>query len=86
MFKFIAINSIAAIIIIALSLAVVILLASMVPEAKAEILPEPLLLSDRAAPASACLLQNWPYYAAQCQFDLRTDSAKLAIVRVIAVR
>jgi hypothetical protein len=86
MFKFIAINSIAAIIIVALSLALVIVLASMAPEAKAEILPAPLLQPDAVATAPACLLQGWPHYEPRCYFDLRTGSAEPRLVRVIAIR
>ncbi|HET7680610.1 MAG TPA: hypothetical protein VFK79_10805 [Xanthobacteraceae bacterium] len=85
MFKFIVINSIAAVIIVALSLALVIVLASMAPEAKAEILPAS-LLSDVVATAPACLLQGWPHYEPHCYFDLRTGNAESRIVRVIAVR
>jgi hypothetical protein len=84
MLKFIVINAIAAVIIAALSLGLVIVLASMVPEAKAEALPTPLLQLDIAT-ASACLLQDWPHYAARCNFDLRTGGETRS-VRVIALR
>jgi len=80
------VKSIGAIIIVALSLGLVVVQASMVPEAKAEILPAPLLHSDGASVETVCSLQGWPHYAPRCQFDLRTGSAARSIVRVIAVR
>jgi hypothetical protein len=80
------VNSIAAIILVALSLGFAAVLASMVPEAKAEILPAPLLQSDGVSPETACSLQGWPHYAPHCQFDLRRGSATPRIVRVIAIR
>lgn len=86
MFKFIVVNSIAAMISVALSLALMIVLASMVPEAKAEILPAQLLQADIMATAPACLLQGWPHYAPHCQFDLRAGSAEPRIVRAITIR
>lgn len=86
MFKFIVINSIAAMIIVALSLCLVIVLASMAPEAKAEILQTPLLQSDIVPTAPACTLQGWPHYEPRCQFDLRADNAQARTVRVIALR
>jgi hypothetical protein len=86
MVKFIVVNSIAAVVIIALSLGLVFLLASMVPEAKAEILQAPLLQSDVVEAKPACLLQGWPNYAPHCQFVLRAGSGETRIVRIIALR
>jgi len=80
------VNSIGAITIVALSLGLVVVLSSMVPEAKAEILPAPLLQSDGVSPETICSLQGWPHYAPHCQFDLRTGNEVTRIVRVIAVR
>jgi len=81
MLKFILINSIAALIIAALSLALVVLLGTMTPEAKADGVQP-----DTAAAAPACALQGWPYYEARCQLDLRAGSGETRIVRVIAPR
>jgi hypothetical protein len=81
MLKFILINSIAALIIAALSLALVVLIGSMTPEAKAEN-----VLPDTAAAAPACVLQGWPYYEPRCQIDPRPGSAATRPVRVIALR
>jgi hypothetical protein len=81
MLKFILINSIAALIIAALSLALVVLLGSMTPEAKAESVQP-----DTAAAAPACALQGWPYYEPRCQLDLRAGSGETRTVRVIAPR
>jgi hypothetical protein len=86
MFKFIVINSIAASIIVALSLGLVILLASMAPEAKAEVLPAPLLQGDIAIKLPACALQGWPHYQPHCQFDLRIANTEPRNVRIIALR
>jgi hypothetical protein len=86
MFKFIVINSIAASIIVALSLGLVILLASMAPEAKAEVLPVPLLQADVAIKVPACALQGWPHYQAHCRFDLRIANTEPRTVRIIALR
>lgn len=81
MLKFILINSIAALLIAALSLALVVLLGSTSPEAKAE-----MLQPETAAAAPACELQGWPYYQPRCQLDLRAGNSETRIVRVIAPR
>jgi hypothetical protein len=86
MFKFILINSIAVSIIVVLSLCLVILLASMAPEAKAQVLPIPLLQGDMPLKVPACALQGWPHYQPHCQFDLRIANAEPRTVRIIALR
>src|SRR3954452_12538435 len=69
MLKFVILNSIAAAIILALSLSLIVVLASMAPEAKAEILQADIV----AAPP--CLLQGWPYYEPRCQFNAAGSAA-----------
>lgn len=77
MLKSIVINSVAVATIAVLSLALMVVLASMVPEANAE------ASQPESAAAPACSLQGWPYYESRCQFDRRADSVEPRIVRVI---
>jgi|tagenome__1003787_1003787.scaffolds.fasta_scaffold19608346_1 hypothetical protein len=80
MLKFILITSIAGASITGLSLSLIVVLASMAPEAKAENLQPDIIA------ASACVLQGWPHYQQRCQFDLRAGSDETRSVRVIALR
>ena len=80
MLKFILINSIAALVIAAVCLALVVLMGSMTPEAKAD------NAQPDTAAAPACVMQGWPYYEPRCQIDPRAGSGQTRTVRVIAPR
>ncbi len=79
MTKFVALNSIAVAVISAFSLGLVIVLASIIPEARAEIR---VIASEPAVPA--CLLQGWPHYDPRCHFDRRAVTGEPRLVRVVA--
>ena len=80
MLKSIVINSLAVATIAVLSLALMGVLASMVPEANAQ------ASQPETAAAPACSLQGWPYYESRCQFDRRAGTGETRSVRIINPR
>jgi hypothetical protein len=94
MFKSITASSIIAIVAAALVAGLMIVLTSVVPEAKAESqgkgAPHQSHTKRDRLPALAkgyaCSQSGWPHYEQICQFDLRRSASEAWTVRIIALR
>jgi hypothetical protein len=94
MFKSIAAQSITAIAAAALAAGLVVLLTSVVPEARAEsqvkdAVDQPHAKGDHLTvlvKGTACSSRGWPHYEQSCQFDKRRPANEARTVRIIALR